>query len=74
MYVEHFETFDEFIKYRNGNLTNCDLSGAIDLNDDFSKYITDDTTKLPINEDANLSCKVLKVYKNGEICSMSILE
>ena len=61
-----FETFDEFIKYRNGNLTNCDLSGAIDLNDDFSKYITDDTTKLPINEDANLSCKVLKVYKNGE--------
>ena len=61
-----FETFDEFIKYRNGNLKNCDLSGAIDLDVDFSKYTTDDTTKLPIREDENLSCKVLKVYKNGE--------
>ena len=61
-----FETFDEFIKYRNGNLKNCDLSGAIDLDVDFSKYATDDTTKLPIREDANLSCKVLKAYKNGE--------
>mgnify|MGYP001779268632 FL=1 len=61
-----FETFDEFIKYRNGNLKNCDLSGAIDLDVDFSKYATDDTTKLPIREYANLSCKVLKAYKNGE--------
>lgn len=61
-----FETFDEFIRYRNGDLKNCDLSGAIDLDVDFSKYITDDTTKLPIKENANLSCNVLKVYKHGE--------
>ena len=61
-----FETFDEFIKYRNGNLKNCDLSGAIDLNVDFSKYTTDDTTKLPIRENAKLNCKVFKVYKNKE--------
>lgn len=61
-----FETFDEFIKYRNGNLENCDLSGAIDLNVDFSKYTTDDTTKLPIRENAKLNCKVLKVYKNNK--------
>ena len=61
-----FETFDEFIKYRNGNLKNCDLSGAIDLDVDFSKYKTDDTTKLPIKENANLSHKVLKLYKDGE--------
>ena len=61
-----FETFDEFVKYRKGNLKNCDLSEAIDLDVDFSKYTTDDTTKLPIREDENLSCKVLKVYKNGE--------
>lgn len=61
-----FETFDEFIKYRNGNLKNCNLSEAIDLNVDFSKYTTDNTTKLPIRKDANLSCKVLKIYKNGE--------
>ena len=61
-----FETFDEFIKHRNGNLKNCDLSGAIDLDVDFSKYMTDDTTKLPIRENANLSCDVLKVYENGK--------
>lgn len=61
-----FETFDEFIKYRNGNLKNCDLSEAIDLDVDFSKYTTDNTTKLPIRENAILSCNVLKVYKNGE--------
>lgn len=61
-----FETFEGFIKYRNGNLKNCDLSESIDLNVDFSKYMTDDTTKLPIKGYENLSYKVLKVYKNGE--------
>ena len=61
-----FETFDEFIKYRNGNLKNCDLSGAMDLHVDFSKYTTDDTTKLPIRENANLSYEILKAYKNGK--------
>ena len=59
-----FETFDEFIKYRNGNLKNCDLSGAIDLNVDFSQYTTDGTTKLPIGKNTNLSYNVSKVYKN----------
>ena len=43
-----FETFDEFIKYRNGDLRNCDLSGDIELDVDFSKFTIDDTTKLPI--------------------------
>lgn len=60
-----FETFDEFVKYRRGNLENCDLSEAINLDVDFSKYSTNDKTKLPIKQDANLSCNVLKVYKNG---------
>ena len=59
-----FETFDEFIKYRKGNLKNCDLSGAIDLNVDFSKYKTDETTKLPIGKNMNLSYKVQKIYEN----------
>ena len=61
-----FETFDEFIQYRDGDLRNCDLSEAIDLDVDFSQYTTDDTTKLPIKGYENLSYKVLKVYKNGE--------
>ena len=61
-----FETFNEFIKYRNGNLKNCDLSSAIDLDVDFSKYIIDNTTKLPIRENTNLNYDILKAYKNGE--------
>lgn len=61
-----FKTFDEFIKYRNGNLKNCDLSGAIDLDVDFSKYITDNTTKLPIREGEHLNYKVLKTYEGGK--------
>ena len=59
-----FESFDKFIEYRNGNLINCDLSGAIDLDVDFSKYMIDDTTKLPIKKDENLSYDVVKVYEN----------
>ncbi len=61
-----FKTFDEFIKYRNGNLKNCDLSGAINLNVDFSKYAVDETTKLPITVDENLRCEISKVYVNGK--------
>ena len=61
-----FETFDEFIEYRNGDLKNCDLSGALGLDVDFSKYTMDDTTKLPIGKTANLNYKVRKVYNDGE--------
>ena len=61
-----FETFNEFIEHRNGNLKNCDLSEAIDLDVDFSKYTTDGTTKLPIRKNANLNYDILKTYKNGE--------
>ena len=65
-FCKAFETFDEFIKYRKGNLKNCDLSEAIDLDVDFSKYIIDDTTKLPINKEKNLTYKVIKRYENNE--------
>ena len=51
---------------KNCRYQNSNLSGAIDLDVDFSKYKTDDTTKLPIKENANLSHKVLKLYKDGE--------
>lgn len=61
-----FETFDEFIEYRNGDLRNCDLSGAIGLDVNFSKYMTDDTTKLPIKESENLNYNISKVYKMGQ--------
>lgn len=61
-----FETFEEFIEYRKGDLRNCNLSGDINLKVDFSKYIIDDTTKLPIRENDNLSYKVNKSFKNNE--------
>lgn len=61
-----FETFDEFIKYRNGNLKNCDLSEDINLDVDFSKYLIDDTTKLPIKGEENLSYNLSKIYINGQ--------
>lgn len=61
-----FETFDEFIKYRNGDLKNCDLSGAIELDVDFSKYVTDDMTKLPLGKNAKLNYKIQKVYEDGK--------
>ena len=43
-----FESFGEFVEYRNGDLRNCNLSHVYDLDVDFSQYTTDDTTKLPI--------------------------
>ena len=61
-----FETFEDFIKYRNGDLRHCDLSGAIDLDIDFSKYIIDDSTKIPIGKNSNLNYKVKKIYTKGE--------
>lgn len=63
-----FETFDAFIEYRNGDLRNCDLSGAIDLNIDFSIYKTDDTTQFPLTEKLNLNYKVTKTYSKGKFC------
>ena len=35
----YFESFDEFITYRNDDLRNCDLSAAFECKEDFSKYI-----------------------------------
>lgn len=60
-----FETFDEFIKYKNGNLKNCNLSGSIKLNVDFSKYTIDDKTRLPLGKYAKLEYKLRKWYSNG---------
>lgn len=62
----YFETFDEFINYRKGNLTHCDLSGALECNEDFSKYIIDETTKLPIHTDTDVTYSVNKYYHNSK--------
>lgn len=62
----YFESFDEFITYRNGDLTYCDLSAAIECNEDFSKYIVDETTKLPLHTDMEVTFSVKKCYHDGE--------
>lgn len=44
----YYENFEAFIQYRQGDLTECDISNVIGLNLDLSKYKIDSTTKLPI--------------------------
>jgi len=60
----YFETFDEFISYRNGDLTYCDLSGALECDADFSNYIIDETTKLPVCTNTVATYSIKKYYHN----------
>lgn len=60
-----FETFEEFVDYRKGDLTNCDLFNAFECNADFSKYIVDETTILPIHAYTEVSSLIKKGYCNG---------
>lgn len=62
----YFETFEDFISCRNGDLRNCDLSKALEFDVDFSNYITDETTKLPIYAYKSTSYSVKKFYRNGK--------
>lgn len=62
----YFDTFDEFVNYRNSDLTHCDLSDALECNVDFSKYIVDETTKLPIHADMEVAYSVKKYYHDGK--------
>lgn len=61
-----FETFEDFIKYRNGDLSNCDLTKAIKLNYDFTKCKINETTKLPLKDADDLKYIVKKKYFNGK--------
>ena len=58
----YFETFEDFINYRNSDLTNCDLSSALELDVDLSKYTIDKTTKLPIHAAMEVVYSVKKYY------------
>lgn len=62
----YFETFEEFIKYRNGDLSNCDLTKAFELDYDFTKCRVDDTTKLPLRNTDNLKYVVKKEYSDNK--------
>lgn len=58
----YFETFEDFMKYRNGDLTHCDLSKDIKNEYDFTKCKVDKTTKLPLVDADNLRYVVKKGY------------
>ena len=60
----YFEAFDEFVRYRNGDLTYCDLSGAFECDADFSNYIIDETTNLPVHTNTEVTYSIKKYYHN----------
>lgn len=62
----YFDTFEAFVDYRKGDLTYCDLSSALECDVDFSKYITDETTKLPVHTYAETNYSVQKYYREGK--------
>lgn len=62
----YFESFKAFIMYRQGDLTNCDLSNAIDLDFDFSDYKIDSTTKLPYTSFKELTYVERKMFEKGK--------
>ncbi len=64
----YFETFEEFIEYLNNDLSNCDLSKAILPKIDFSQYIINKKTKLPIQSVHNLSYIADKYYDSESEC------
>lgn len=63
-YQRYFETFEEFIEYRKGNLKGVDLSGAIMLDVDFSLYEIDESTKLPVSAVNDVCCEITKGYQD----------
>ena len=62
----YFESFNEFVNYRNDDLTNCDLSAALECEEDFSKYIVDETTKLPLYTEMETTSLVKKYFHDGK--------
>lgn len=64
----YFETFEEFVEYLSNDLSNCDLSKAILPKIDFSQYITNKKTKLPIQSAHNLRYIVDKYYDSESEC------
>lgn len=62
----YFENFEEFIEYRNRDLTYCDLSSAFELNADLSNCLINETTKLPSQLSEKVTYFIEKRYHNGK--------
>lgn len=65
-YNKAFSSFEEFLVYRKGDLTDCDFSKAYDLDIDFSNYKTDTSTDIPLNKIENPDNTVQKFYRDGK--------
>lgn len=66
LYRRYFESFDNFVEYRNGDIRHSDFSDWLITDVDFSRYMIDESTKLPTIESSNLICKINKEYKNDK--------
>lgn len=64
-YQRYFETFDEFIAFTEGSLKGTDLSADIKSEVDYSKYETNENTRLPISAVSNLKSTVIKEYSDN---------
>lgn len=63
---QFFDTFDEFIKYRKNDLSDCDLKYAIDLNVDWNKYVVNENTMLPKSYSEKIEYSVTKWASRDE--------
>lgn len=61
--IRYFETFEEFAKFLNNDLSYCDLSKANLLDFDLSEFKIGEHTKLPVRYQKNLICSVNKKYR-----------
>lgn len=65
-YRRYFDDITGFVEFLNGDLTNCDLSNAHNIQNDFSKCIIDETTKLPTPLNGKYDYTISKEYQNGK--------
>lgn len=59
---KYFETFEEFIKNLDGDLSDCNLLEALLPETDLSKYKINQNTKLPVSDIDSLSKEIKKRY------------
>lgn len=64
-FTRYFDSFESFAEFRNGDLTNCDLRKMPQSKVDFSRYVTDETTLLPLWACKDAVCVVQKGYQDG---------
>ena len=64
----YFETFQELVEFLKNDLSGCDLSKAILPNIDFSIYIIDENSKLPIQNYDDLTYSIYKGYDREKDC------